>query len=396
MAKPFMRDDDVVVVSAVRTPIGSFQGALRRLSAPQLGGFVIAEALGRSGVSPEQVSEVYMGHVLSAGGRQAPARQAAHRAGLPDSVPATAINKVCGSGLKSVMIGALSIAAGVDDVVVAGGMEAMSRAPFLLPDLRSGLKLGDGKVIDSLLYDGLTDAYSNVSMGICAERTAAKYNVSREEMDDFTRASYERAAEAQKEGAFANEMIPVSSGASVLDRDEEPLRYQPEKIAKLAPAFARDGQVTAANSSSINDGAAALVLMSGRQAAHRGLSPLARIVGQAGVSHASEWFTTAPSRAINAVLEKASLSVSDIDLFEINEAFAVVPMVACKELGIGMDRVNVHGGAVALGHPIGASGARLLVTLLHALRRQNGRYGIASICIGGGEAVALLVEQLPE
>ncbi len=396
MAKSFMRDDDVVLVSAVRTPIGSFRGALRRLSAPQLGAAAISEALARSGVAPADVSEVYMGHVLTAGARQAPARQATHRAGLPDSVGATAINKVCGSGLKAVMIGAMGILAGVNDIVIAGGMESMSRAPFLLPDLRGGRKLGNGQVIDSLLYDGLTDAYSDIAMGVCAERTAAKYDVSRKAMDDYARMSYERAIEAHKSGAFANELVPIASGSAKLDQDEEPLRYQPEKLSKLAPAFARDGQVTAANSSGINDGAAALLMMTGREATQRGLMPLARVIAQAGVSHQSEWFTTVPSRVINAVLEKASLQVSDIDLFEINEAFSVVPMVAAKELGIGLDRVNIHGGAVALGHPIGASGARLLVTLLHALRRTHGRYGIASICIGGGEGVAVLVEHLPE
>jgi acetyl-CoA C-acetyltransferase len=395
MAKPFVRDEDVVLVSAVRTPIGSFQGGLRRLSGPQLGGIAIAEALSRCNVQPAQVSEVYLGHVLSAGTRQAPARQAAHRAGLPDSVGATAINKVCGSGLKAVMIAAMGISSGINDIVVAGGMESMSRAPFLLPDLRSGLKLGNSQIIDSLLYDGLTDAYSNVSMGLCAERTAAKYAISRQEMDDFSHNSYEKAGAAQKNGYFADELVPVSVGATSLDRDEEPLRFQPEKMAKLAPAFTKEGTVTAASSSSINDGAAALVMMSGREAAQRGLSPLARVVAQAGAAHAPEWFTTVTPWAIEKVLEKASLSVSDVDLFEINEAFAVVPMVACKELGIGMDRVNVHGGAVALGHPIGASGARVLVTLLHALRRRGGRYGVASVCIGGGEGVALLVEALP-
>ncbi|MBI5135938.1 MAG: thiolase family protein [Nitrospirae bacterium] len=396
MVKPFLRDKDVVLVSAARTPIGSFQGALRRLSAPQLGAIAVQSALSRCGVQPADVSEVYLGHVLSAGCRQAPARQVAHRAGLPDGVGATTINKVCGSGLKAVMIGATGVAAGVDAIVVAGGMESMSRAPFLLPDMRTGLKLGNSSVIDSLLYDGLTDAYSDISMGICAERTAVKYGITREEMDDYARQSYERANQAHEKGWFDAELVPISTGSTELGRDEEPLRFQPEKLAKLAPAFARDGQVTAANSSSINDGAAAVVLMSGREAVQRGLTPLARVVAQAGAAHASEWFTTITPRAIERVLGKASLSVSDVDLFEINEAFAVVPMVACRELGIPPERVNVNGGAVALGHPIGASGARILVTLLHALRRTGGRYGVASVCIGGGEAVAMLVERLPE
>lgn len=394
MAKRIIQDTDVVIASAARTPIGSFLGELRQLSAPRLGAIALAAALGRSGVAPTDISEVYMGHVLSAGSRQAPVRQAARRAGLPDHVGATGINKVCGSGLKAVMISAMTVAANPDDVVVAGGMEAMSRAPYLLPDLRTGLRLGEGQVIDSLLYDGLTDAYSDIHMGICAERTADRYDISRGEMDDFTRMSYERAIDAHKNGWFSAEMVPVSMGSTQLDRDEEPLRYRPEKIDKLAPAFAKDGGVTAANSSSINDGAASLVLMSGKKAQERSLEPLARIVAHASAAGAPEWFTTAPPLAIEKVLDRASLSVSDIDLFEINEAFAVVTMVAAREMGISMDRVNIHGGAVALGHPIGASGARILTTLLYALKQKSGRYGIASICIGGGEAVAVLVENL--
>ncbi len=394
METRFVQDGDVVIVAAARTPMGSFQGELRRLNAPRLGSIAIASVLSRTGLAPALVDEVYMGHVLSAGCRQAPARQAAHRAGLPDHVGATAINKVCGSGMKSVMLAAMTVAADPDQILIAGGMESMSRAPHLLPEMRAGLRLGAGSVVDSLVYDGLTDAYNESHMGTCAERTADRYEFTREQMDDFARSSYERAISAQDKGFFSDEIIPVSVGNSSLIQDEEPLRYQPEKMARLAPAFTRDGRVTAANSSSINDGAAAMMVMSGRSATAHSLEPMARVVASASAAHAPEWFTTVTPVVIDKLVKQASLSLSDIDLFEINEAFAVVPMVANRELSIDLDRVNIHGGAVALGHPIGASGARIVVTLLHALQRTGGRYGIASICIGGGEAVAILVENL--
>ncbi|MDH5527049.1 MAG: thiolase family protein [Nitrospirota bacterium] len=378
----------VAILAARRTPIGSFMGALAGVTAPHLGSIAIRAALADSGVAPEQVSEVLMGHVLAAGCGQAPARQAARGAGLPDGVGATGIHKVCGSGLKAAMTAALAVAAEPSQVVVAGGMESMSNTPFLLPDMRGGRKLGHGQAVDALLSDGLTDAYGGMHMGVCAERTADRYNVSRQQMDDFTRESYRRAL-AARDSAFSAELVAVDEGRFALDHDEEPDRYRPDKVDTLKGAFEPDGAVTAANSSSLNDGAAALVIAGGDVSP---VEPLAWVRAQAGTAAEPEWFTTAPVAAIGEALKAASLTVADIGLWEINEAFAVVPMVAAHELGIPAERLNVNGGAVALGHPIGASGARILTTLIHAMRARRERWGVAAICIGGGEGLAVVVE----
>jgi len=385
---------DVVVLSAVRTPIGRFMGGLTAVPAPRLGSLVINEAVRRAGVTPDAVSEVLMGNVLTAGLGQAPARQASLAAGLPEAVPATTINKMCGSGLKAVMLGTQAIQAGDAEIVVAGGMENMSGAPFLAERVRTGYRLGNGTLVDVILRDGLVDAYHNIHMGNCAEILARTYNISREAQDAYAAESYRRAIAAMDTGEFAAEILQVAadSGPPIVE-DEEPRRVLFEKIASLKPAFEEGGTVTAANASSISDGAAAVVLATEEVARRLGRAPLARIVGQAGAAMAPEWFTIAPAEATRRLLNRVGWTTDDVDLFEINEAFAAVVLGVVRELGIGLDRVNVRGGAVAMGHPIGASGARILTTLLHAMTARSARRGVAAVCLAGGEAVAVAVER---
>ena len=390
--------NNIVIASACRTPIGALGGVLSQIPAPQLGALVIGEAVRRAGLRPEQVSEVIMGCVLTAGVGQAPARQAAIGAGLPVSVECMTINKVCGSGLKAVMLASQAIAAGDAEVVVAGGMESMSNVPYILDKARSGYRLGHGQLTDALIKDGLWDVYNDFHMGEAAERCASACGITREAQDAFAVESYRRAQAAQKEGRFSAEIVPVPVNAKgseprEVKEDEEPGKARFDKIPALKPAFRKDGTVTAANASKINDGAAALVLMSETKAAALGCRPLARIVASASAAKAPVEFTTAPADVITKVLAKAGLRQSDIDLYEINEAFAVVTMAVNGILKLDPGIVNVNGGAVALGHPIGASGARILVTLLHALKERNARRGLAAICIGGGEASGVIVER---
>jgi len=393
---------EVVIVSGARTPIGSFQGALASVTAPKLGAVVIKAALERSGL-PEaqwhQIDEVLMGSVLQAGQGQAPARQAMRAAGVPDSVGATTVHKVCGSGLKAVIMGAQMIKAGDADIIVAGGMESMSNAPYVMRGARDGLRLGHGKIEDVILVDGLWDPYQDFHMGNAGELCARERNVSRAEQDAYALESYRRANAAVAEGLFTKEIVPVEVAqkkgpAVVVSADEEPGRGNPAKVPTLAPAFQKDGSITAANASKINDGASATVLMSADKAAALGLQPLARIVSTGRHAQAPEWFTTAPAGAIADALKKANVSLGDVSSFEINEAFSVVAIAVARELGIDLARVNPRGGAVALGHPIGASGNRILVTLAHTLADTRARYGVAGICLGGGEAVAVLIENL--
>jgi acetyl-CoA C-acetyltransferase len=388
---------DVVIVSAVRTPIGSFQGALSSLTAPKLGSIVIAEALKRAGVDAADVSEVIMGEVLSAGVGQAPARQAALGAGLPNAVPCTTINKVCGSGLKAVMLARQAIACGDADVVVAGGMESMSNAPYLLPTARGGMRMGNATAVDSMIHDGLWDPYGNAHMGNFGDQCARENDFTREAQDAFAMASFERANAAIKAGWFKDEIVGVEvkdgKGTKIVDTDEGPGKYNKEKMPGLKPAFGKDGTVTAANAASINDGAAALVLMSADEAKKRGLTPLCTIAGDGTHAKSPDQFTTAPAGSIEKALKKAGMSAADIDLYEINEAFAVVSMVTMKQLGIPHDKTNIVGGAVSIGHPIGCSGARILTTLIHQLHRLDKKSGVASLCIGGGEAVAVVVKR---
>jgi acetyl-CoA C-acetyltransferase len=387
----------VLIASAVRTPIGSFLGELTSLSATELGSIAIRAAIERAGIRPDQVDEVLMGNVLSSGLGQAPARQAALGAGVPEAVPCTTINKVCGSGLKTVMMGAQAIALGDAKIVVAGGMENMSRAPYLLERARSGYRLGHGALIDSILKDGLWDVYNNFHMGSAAEQCAEDYKLTRTEMDDFAIESYRRTQEAQSSGAFKREIVPVEmedrKGKRLLSDDEEPNKVDFEKLRKLKPAFEPGGKVTAGNASSLSDGAAALVLISEAEAENLGIGGLASIAGYTTTATTPALFTTAPASAIAALLKKQGLSISDIDLFEINEAFAASSMAVIRELGIDSKKVNLRGGAIALGHPIGASGARILTTLVHLLEDRNLSRGVASLCIGGGEAIAVLVER---
>jgi acetyl-CoA C-acetyltransferase len=390
---------DVVILAGARTPIGSFQGALASLPAPRLGAIAVKAALERSGVAPDAVGEVYLGCVLPAGIGQAPARQAAIGAGIPAAVGAVTVNKVCGSGLKAVVFGRNAIAAGEHDVIVAGGMESMSNAPYLLPKAREGYRLGHAQVIDSLIQDGLWDAYQNVHMGECGELCAKEKGITRADQDALAAESYRRALRAQAEGKFRGEIVPVEipqkKGASlVVADDEEPGRGDVAKLPALRPAFQKDGTITAGNASSINDGAAALVLAGADVAEARGWRPVARVVGAAGFAQAPEWFTTAPAGAIERLLARIGWTKDEVDLWEINEAFAVVSIANNRMLGLDPARVNVWGGAVALGHPIGASGARVLVTLLAALRDAGKRRGVASLCIGGGEGIALAVERI--
>jgi acetyl-CoA C-acetyltransferase len=387
----------IVILSAARTPIGAFLGKLSSLPAPALGSIAIKGALARAGVAPGDIEQVIFGNVLQAGIGQAPARQASLGAGIPNTVPCVTVHKVCGSGMRAVMDAGNGIAAGEYEVAVAGGMESMSNAPYLLEKARTGLRMGNGTLADSMIKDGLWDPYKDTHMGNCAELCAAKYRFTREEQDAFSLESYKRAQNAGKTGLFADEIVPVEVAQKKgdplkIDADEEPFAAPLEKMPTLKPAFQKDGSVTAANSSKINDGAAALVVTSEEKAKAKGWKPIARIVASAGVAAAPEWFTTAPVGAIRKLLAKTGLAVSDIDLFEINEAFAVVAMAAIRELSLDPGKVNVRGGAVALGHPIGASGARILTTLVHALRRDGKKRGIAAICIGGGEATAMLVE----
>ena len=393
-----MSVNEVVIVSACRTPIGSFRGSLSSVPAPKLGAKVIREALKRAGVADDQVNEVIMGNVIQAGVGQAPARQAAIYAGLPVSVECMTVNKVCGSGLKAVMLGAQAIMLGHADVVVAGGMESMSNSPYLLDKARGGYRMGNAQIIDSMMKDGLSNAYDDMPMGNSAELCAKECNVSREAQDEFAIKSYSRAQDSQKSGRFDKEIVGVEVAEGKETKtvllDEDVFKTDFTKIPKLKSAFQKDGSVTAANSSKINDGAAALVLMSAEKAEQLGVKPLARIIAQASTAKEPVWFTTAPADGINKVLQRAGLKISDIDLFEINEAFAVIALAVNNILGLDMNKVNVNGGAVALGHPIGASGARILVTLLHALEQRNLKRGLAAICIGGGESSALIVERI--
>ena len=393
MSKP------VYICSAVRTPIGSFGGVFAGLSAPELGSAAIAGALERAGVAPAAVQEVLMGNVVSANLGQAPARQAALGAGLPNTVPCTQINKVCSSGMKAVMLGAQSIMLGHNDLVVAGGMESMSNIPYYVPDARWGAKFGDRKLIDGLSKDGLTDAYDQNAMGVCADATATKYGIDREQQDAYAIDSYRRAAAATESGAFADEIVPVSvpqrrGDDLVVTEDEEYKKVKFDKIPQLRAVFTKDGTVTAANASTINDGAAALVLASEGKVAEFGLTPLARIVAFADAAHEPQWFTTAPTKAAPLALERAGLTMGDIDYLEVNEAFAVVPLAFGQELDVDREKMNVNGGGVSLGHPLGTSGARIIVTLLNVLRRRRGRYGLATLCNGGGGASAVVIEAL--
>jgi len=389
---------EVVIAGGSRTAIGTFQGVLAEVPAPALGSAVVKAALQRASVPPDQVDEIIFGNVLSAGLGQNVARQVGMGAGLPAGVAATTVNKVCGSGLKAVMLAAQAIQCGDAAVVVAGGTESMSRAPYLLDKARGGYRMGNGELIDSMIRDGLWDVYNNKHMGMCGDACATRCEFTRQQQDDFAVASYKRALAAISSGAFAEEIVPVEAPAGKatvkVAEDENPKKFNEEKLRQLRPAFGKEGTVTAGNASSINDGAAATVVLSAEKAKALGLKPQARILGFATASREPEWFTLAPIGAISRLMDKLRLKVDQVDLFEINEAFSVVTMAAMKELKIPHDKVNVHGGAVALGHPIGASGARTLVTLINAMKQRGARVGIDSLCIGGGEAVALAVELL--
>ena len=391
--------ENSVITAIARTAIGSFQGVLSTVPTVRLGASVIKSVVERSGLKGDQVDEVIMGNVLSAGAGQAPARQAAIYAGLPNSVECMTINKVCGSGLKSVMLADQAIRCGDADVVVAGGMENMSLSPYYLMDARDGMRLGHKKVVDSIISDGLWDPYGDMHMGNCAEVLAKEENFSREEQDAFAVESYRRSMEAIEKGYFKDEItaveIPQRKGEPIIvETDEEPGRGKPDKISKLRTAFEKDGTITAANASSINDGAAALVIMSADTATAYDIKPLCKIIAQSSYAHEPLYFTTAPGKAITKVLDKAGLTISDIDLFEINEAFSNVTLAAMREHDIPHEKVNIFGGAVSMGHPIGASGARILVTLISALKQKNKKLGLATLCIGGGEAAAVIVERV--
>jgi acetyl-CoA C-acetyltransferase len=387
------------IIAAKRSPIASFQGSLSSLSAPEIAAQVIRATLASiSQVEATEIEELYMGCVLTAGIGQAPARQAAIKASLPENTPCTTVGKVCGSGLKSVMLADLSLRAGESSLVLAGGMESMTQAPYLIPKLRAGARLGHAELVDSMIKDGLWDAYNNVHMGNAAELCVREHKISREEQDAYAKASYERALAAQSKGLFDAEIVKISlkskKSESFFATDEEPAKIDFEKMSKLKAVFESDGTITAANASSLSDGAAALLVASPAFVEKKKIQPLARIVAQAQAAQDPMWFTTAPAKSIEKLLTKAQLKVSDIDLWEINEAFAAVALVNQKLLGIASDRINIRGGAIALGHPIGASGARILVTLVHSLIEQKKKYGVASLCIGGGEAVSVLVENV--
>ena len=390
---------DIVIVGYARTPIGSFQGALSSLTAPKLGAHAIKEALVRANVKPDQVSEVIMGNVLTAGIGQAPARQAAIFAGIPNSTPALTVNKVCGSGMKAIMLGVQSILTGDSDIVVAGGQENMTNAPYLLPTARGGFRMGNAQAVDSMINDGLWDPYNNQHMGNCGELCAKEKGFTREAQDAYAIESFKRAQKAQEENKFSSEIAPITlpsgKGESVVVAlDEGPSKVKFDKIPTLKPVFDKAGTITAANASTLNDGAAAVVLMSAEKAKAMGIKPIAKIVSSATFSQAPEWFTTAPIPAMKKAVEKAGWKMSDIDLFEVNEAFGVVAMAAQKDLEIPHEKLNVWGGAISLGHPIGASGARIIITLVSALRDKGLKKGLAGICIGGGEATAMTVEIL--
>ena len=388
--------DPIVIVGAKRTPIGAMQGKFNSLAAAQLGSAAIKAALEQAGVKPTEVEDLIFGCVLPAGQGQAPARQAALGAGLDKSTPSTTVNKMCGSGMKAAMMAADEITAGGAAIVVAGGMESMTNAPHLLPKVRAGYRYGHQRVLDHMAFDGLENAYDGKPMGFFADKTAEKYGITREQMDGFARVSTERAVSASNSGAFVDEIAPVTvagrKGDEVVSTDETPFTVNVDKIPTLRPAFNKEGLVTAATSSSISDGAAALVMMSESLAKARGVKPLARIVAYASNAHEPEWFTTAPVGAIRKVLEKAGWKAADVDLWEVNEAFAVVTMAAMKDVGIAHEKVNVNGGACALGHPIGATGARIITTLIYALKKRGLRKGVAALCIGGGEATAIALE----
>jgi acetyl-CoA C-acetyltransferase len=390
---------DVVIVSAVRTPMGSFGGVLSSVAAPQLGAAVIKGALNKINLDPALVQEVIMGNVLQANNGQAPARQAALAAGLTQDVPCTTVNKVCASGMKAIMMAAQSIKAGDNDIVVAGGMENMSAVPYYMDKARNGYRLGDGAIIDGLVKDGLTDVYNKVHMGVCAEKCADEMNFSREEQDKFALTSYERSAAAWSAGKFSDEIVPVEvpqrrGDAIVVSEDEEYTKINKEKFLKLRTVFKKDGTVTAGNASTLNDGASALILMSAEKAAELGLTPLAKISSYADAAHEPEWFTTAPAKAVPIALTKAGIDTKDVDYWELNEAFSVVGLANVKKLGLDADKVNVNGGAVSLGHPLGNSGSRIIVTLINVLKQNDGKYGAAGICNGGGGASAMLIENL--
>ncbi len=390
---------EVVIVSAARTAVGAFNGSLSGFSAPQIGSFAIKEAVKRAGIKPEEIDEVLMGNVLQGGLGQAPARQAAIAAGIPVSVSATTINKVCGSGLKSVMLGEQAIKAGDAEIVVAGGMESMTNAPYILKKARNGYRMGNGEIFDLMIHDGLWDPYGNKHMGMLGELCAAEYKISRETQDEFSKGSYEKALDAIKNGYFKDAIVPVElkdrkGNVTLFDTDEDPGKVNFDKAFSLKPVFTKEGTITAFNASNINDGAGAVVLMSKEQAEKSGAKPMARIVVQTTFSHAPDWFTTAPGYVIDKVCKKAGLSKDDIDLFEINEAFAVVSCAVNQIAGINPEKVNVTGGAIAIGHPIGASGARLLITLMYNLHRLDKRYGLVTLCNGGGEATAMIIEKI--
>jgi acetyl-CoA C-acetyltransferase len=387
----------VVITAAKRTPVGSFNGSLSSFSAAQLGSIAIKGILEETKINGNQIDEVIMGNVLTTGQGQAPGRQAALFAGLPEKTECLTINKMCGSGLKAVMLAQQAIAVGDADIIIAGGQESMTNAPYLLPKARSGYRLGNGEIIDSMIKDGLWDVYNNIHMGSCAESCARDFSFKREELDEFAINSYKKALDAIKEGKFKDEIVKVGvktkSGETFIEDDEEPGRVKFDKIASLKPVFEKNGVVTAANASSINDGAAALLVMSEEKAKELGLVPLVEIIAQSSVAKAPIEFTTAPADAITKVLNKAQMKKEDIDLFEINEAFAVVSLAVNKILGLDTSRINVNGGAIAIGHPIGASGARILVTLIYEMKKRNSNFGLASLCIGGGEASALIVKK---
>ncbi len=388
----------IYIASAARTPIGAFLGALAPVAAPKLGATAIRGALSRAKLDASAIDEVFMGNVLTGGVGQAPARQALIFAGIPNTVPATTVGKVCGSGLQAVVLGARTIALGENDLVIAGGMESMSNAPYYMFGARGGYRMGNGTLVDGMIHDGLWDPYSNVHMGTCGDACAKEYKISRESQDEFAKESFRRALAAQREGMFDAEIeaveVPQRKGDPVMVKlDEGPTKGDPTKFSSLKPAFAKDGTITAANASSINDGASALVLASEKAMKEHNLTPLAKITGWSSAAQEPQKFTTAPAKAIEKVLGKLSLKANDVDLYEINEAFGVVTMVCAELAGIGLERVNVRGGAVALGHPIGASGARILTTLLYAMKDQNKKRGLATLCIGGGEAVAVVVER---
>jgi acetyl-CoA C-acetyltransferase len=390
---------EVVIVDGFRTPIGSFGGSMASISGPRLGAIVIAELVKRTGISPDIINEVIMGSVLTSGAGQAPARQATLFAGLPTTIECMTINKVCGSGLKSVMLASQAVSIGDADVIIAGGMESMSNVPYILEKARNGYRMGHGQIIDGMIKDGLWDVYNDFHMGNAAELCAKEYSITREMQDDYATMSYERAIEAQQHGYFNDEIVPVpipqrGSNPLLITEDEEPKKVKFDKIRSLKPAFIPNGTITAANASKINDGAAAVLVMSMETAMKLGLKPLARIVSYGSFAKKPEWFTTAPADVIAKVLTKGNLNKDQIDLFEINEAFAVVNLAVNKILDLNVAKTNVHGGAVALGHPIGASGTRILVTLLHAMKRQGVKRGMASLCIGGGEASALIIERI--